>query len=316
MNSIDRSFPIYKIMRPTHSVGKALLVLSALAIIAAVGAVSSHYTGVGHPIIFSASGAGLATLGLIVYEIYLIRVGFTLKRCKKVKRSDESWLDAACNLEGKKAMEAIKLFVRLGADVNGKGSIPPLVWMAHKKNLEAVKYLVKHGADVNIKSRGEMIALLEAANNNDFKMVKFLLECKAKPDQQNSAKKTALHYAVENQNEKMVKLLLIYRANPHLKDFKGQTPLHYAEKSDNKEMVELLIDMNKERAALIARADITVKDIEQKTPHDLAKSNENSNVTTSLYYPTEALNRKVVKPSIDMQEERTLLNRTEQSLQG
>jgi len=233
MNKVDASIPFREIVSPTPSVGRALILLSALAVIGALSAVACHYSGLGTlPLILSATGGGgVAFLALTLYGIDRIQIGLMLRRVLKEKGKHETFLDAASTLGD---LKAIKWLVQRGADPNYIAShdnnwFTPLTLVAKQENLEAVRYLVEHGADINLQSpQHKRTALHEAARKNNLAMVRYLLSQRANPNLQDDIKRTPLHYAADHNNRAMVLLLLKHQADKTFQDQDGKTPYDIA----------------------------------------------------------------------------------------
>ena len=75
-------------------------------------------------------------------------------------------------------IEAIKLLVKHGADINAQNNDreTPLMYAASAGKFEAVKLLVKHGANINARNNFGHTALMRAANFGHYDVVRFLVE--------------------------------------------------------------------------------------------------------------------------------------------
>ncbi|AGJ99263.1 Ankyrin repeat domain protein [Wolbachia endosymbiont of Drosophila simulans wNo] len=110
-------------------------------------------------------------------------------------------------------------------------------------------------------------ALYFAAANGREGIVKALLTAEQiSVSEKDSFGKTTLHWAAERGHIEILNTLLGKKASVNIKDNYGETPLHYAAKNGHIEIVKILLAVD--------GIDINVKDKDEKTPFDLAKTEE------------------------------------------
>ena len=116
----------------------------------------------------------------------------------------------------------------------------PLAAAVICNNMDAAKLLIRHGGDVNqrVPNPTSMhfghTLLMVAVENSNPEMMKLLLQKKCDPNIAKENGATALHFVVTNQDKEFVKkalsLLMPHNAKPSLlkQDIHGNTPLHSA----------------------------------------------------------------------------------------
>src|SRR5579859_4201523 len=160
------------------------------------------------------------------------------QRLIDAKRRDDELMYASAN----RSMEAVKLLVSQGANVNPKGmshGLTPLTVAALKGRLDIVTFLIQHGAHVNANTTrhghsGYLVAegvgpqnptpLGSAAEEGQTEVVEYLIKKGAKVNGQDGSSYTPLMWACAGSgNPETVKALLRHGANITLKTDLGET---------------------------------------------------------------------------------------------
>lgn len=130
----------------------------------------------------------------------------------------------------KNNIEAIKLFINAGANINSRDDHgnTPLIYAVKKENIEIVKYLIASGANVNIENNLKETPIFYALQPSRTEILKLLIKAKANLNHQNEDGFTPLHKATEYDLDYIVELLIKKGANPDIKSKLGLTPLHLA----------------------------------------------------------------------------------------
>lgn len=144
---------------------------------------------------------------------------------------------------------AVRLLLRLGADVNAVGGYATALQAAAavKEGCQMVRLLLSKGADVNspAQGRGAMTALQAAVRAENQEAVELLLKAKADINAPPSPVegRTALQAAIETKNISLVRFLIKAGANIHAKAAfeDGRTCLQAASAAGSLELVELLL---------------------------------------------------------------------------
>ncbi|OHD12461.1 MAG: hypothetical protein A2086_07345 [Spirochaetes bacterium GWD1_27_9] len=152
---------------------------------------------------------------------------------------------ASCNSDP----EVIKLLVKAGENINGRGPYGKtvLMWAAsNNKNPEIVNTLIQLGAEVEAKTIDGSTALLECATTQtNYKVMESLINAGAKSDVLKSDNKSVLHLVLLiNPIPEMLIVLLRSNAKKHinLEDSEGTTPLIAACNKDIKpKILEMLV---------------------------------------------------------------------------
>jgi ankyrin repeat protein len=140
-------------------------------------------------------------------------------------------------------IQLVKLLLRKGADVNGRGTagFTPLIEAARRRRADLAKLLLGHGARPNQQSDDGDTALLFAANEGQTAMIDVLLDHGA--DINGGSGETPLAMAADTGWKDVVKLLISRGADVNLCRNGSMTPLECA-----------LIEGNQEVAALLRKA--------------------------------------------------------------
>jgi ankyrin repeat protein len=145
------------------------------------------------------------------------------------------------------SIDAMKLLLDAGADVNAKNAfaVTPLLWCTG--DLAKVSLLIDKGADVNARSKQSMTPLLVAASNGAADVVKLLLEKGANPQVRGSLNTTPLLVATggfagsTGNDNATINLLLQKGADVNAKDLTGATALMNASSYGNVAVMKMLL---------------------------------------------------------------------------
>jgi ankyrin repeat protein len=140
------------------------------------------------------------------------------------------------------SLDAMKLLLDAGADVNAKNTfdVTALLWCAN--DLAKARLLVEKGANVNAKSKqGRTPLIVAAAQDGNSQTVKLLLEKGADISASDSAKNTALTVAADANDTESVRLLIAKGADINAQNGFGDTPLMNAAAQGNVETMKLLL---------------------------------------------------------------------------
>jgi ankyrin repeat protein len=140
------------------------------------------------------------------------------------------------------SLDAMKILVDAGADVNAKNAlaVSPLLWCAG--DLEKVRLLVSKGADVNARSKqGQTPLLIAASQDGASEIVKLLLDKGADVSARGFMNTTTLLSATYANDTAIVELLLRKRVDVNAKDATGQTALMNAASYGNVEVTRMLL---------------------------------------------------------------------------
>ena len=142
-------------------------------------------------------------------------------------------------------VEVIRLLLEQGANPN-LSSIPgKMEWtalhLAVTASLEAVKLLLLHGADIN--SQGPLGTPLHlASEDSSIEVVKALLDNGAAIDAYDKCKETPLHIATKAGRSDIVAYLLRAGTNPNSPNEIFKTPLHIASQNGDIDTVKALLE--------------------------------------------------------------------------
>lgn len=140
------------------------------------------------------------------------------------------------------SLEAARILVAHGADVNARNDFGATALMWAASDQEKVRFLVAHGADVNARSKmGKTPLLLAAANDGSSATVKLLLEHGAILAVRDDGQSTPLLAAAYANDTATIRLLLDRGAAVDEKDVHGTTPLINAAQNGNLKAVEWLL---------------------------------------------------------------------------
>jgi ankyrin repeat protein len=140
------------------------------------------------------------------------------------------------------SLDAVKLLLDAGADVNAKNAfdVTALLWCANE--LAKVRSLIEKGANVNARSKqGRTALLIAAAHDGNSQTVKLLIEKGADISARDQMQKSALLEAAEANDTDSIRLLLAKGADWTAKNAFGDTPLMYAAAHGNAEVMRLLL---------------------------------------------------------------------------
>jgi len=153
-----------------------------------------------------------------------------------------------------KNLEAVKLLLDLGFDVNAKDNADntPLHLAVSRANYKKTKpsaiaiseLLIERNASVTARNNKEQTPLITAARGNaPLEIIILLLKHNSEIDAQDNEGNTALYYAVgRNQKKPIEQELYINKgADVNHKSLSGKTPLHYAAMRGSAEMINFLI---------------------------------------------------------------------------
>ncbi|KAG2363595.1 hypothetical protein BDR07DRAFT_1460170 [Suillus spraguei] len=132
-------------------------------------------------------------------------------------------------------------------------NVTPLHWAAINAQLATCRYLIEQGAEIDaIGGDLQATPLQWAARNGYLYIVQLLISHNADPTIADTQGYNSLHLVTHSSS---------HGANPNLKDDTGLTPLHWAVVRGNRVILRRLIEMG---------ADIHAKDLENRTPRDMA----------------------------------------------
>ncbi len=145
------------------------------------------------------------------------------------------------------AIEAAKLLIEAGADVNAKDNKQdsPYLYAGAEGKLEILKLTVAAGADLKSTNRYGGTALTPAAHHGHLDVVKYLVTTDIDIDQVNNLGWTALLEAIILGNgnptyQQIVKALLDAGADKTISDDNNDTPLDHANMKQQFEIINIL----------------------------------------------------------------------------
>ena len=148
------------------------------------------------------------------------------------------------NINTTSSIDAIKLLIKYGANVNytGKsGWTSPIYCCLYSKNIELIELFIENGADINIKSESEYTLLtylqspfIRRDSTKDLQIFKLLIRKGIHVDYQNNVGMTPMMTCFYNNYHESikydyVKLLLDNKADIYIKDNKGDNIFKYLE---------------------------------------------------------------------------------------
>lgn len=140
------------------------------------------------------------------------------------------------------SIEAVKLLLDAGADVNAKNDFgaTALLWCA--RDGEKARLLIEHGADVNARSKqGRTPLMLAGMRQGGSDLVALLLSKGADVNVADTRGETALGLAAEYGDFETVRLLIANKADIQARNRKGETPVIEASTRTQPEILHLLI---------------------------------------------------------------------------
>ncbi|MBS1824344.1 MAG: ankyrin repeat domain-containing protein [Acidobacteria bacterium] len=140
------------------------------------------------------------------------------------------------------SIEAMRLLMKAGADVNAKNGLDAtsLVWSA--SNAEKAKLLIDAGAQVNVRTKMSRTPLMMAASYpGNTATVKLLLEKGADTTVTEVRGNTALVDAARTDNTEAIRLLLEHKVDLDAGDFGGITALGHAASHSNIAAMKMLL---------------------------------------------------------------------------
>jgi ankyrin repeat protein len=140
------------------------------------------------------------------------------------------------------SIEAMKLLLEAGADVNGKNNFgaTALLWCA--RDGDKARLLIERGADVNAQSKqGRTPLMLAAMRDGGSDVVALLLSKGADPKAADARGDTALGLAALYGDLETVRLLVAKGADVHAANQKGETPIVQAAVQMRPDAVRFLI---------------------------------------------------------------------------
>ncbi len=145
------------------------------------------------------------------------------------------------------AIEAAKLLIEAGADVNAKDNKQdsPYLYAGAEGKLEILKLTITSGANLKSTNRYGGTALTPAAHHGHVEVVRYLVTTDVDIDQVNNLGWTALLEAVilGNGNEtyqEIIKILLDAGADKSISDGNNDTPLDHAKMKQQIKVIKLL----------------------------------------------------------------------------
>jgi ankyrin repeat protein len=166
----------------------------------------------------------------------------TLLKASDVNLKDQKESTPLMHAAAFGSVEAMKILLDAGADVNAKNalSVSPILWCAG--DLEKVRLLVSKGADVNAHSKQNQTPLLIAASHDGAsEIVRLLLDKGADASARGFMNTTPLLSATYANDAAIVKMLLQKGVDVNAKDATGQTPLMSAASYGNVEVTRMLL---------------------------------------------------------------------------
>ncbi|QJT94912.1 ankyrin repeat domain-containing protein [Wolbachia endosymbiont of Diaphorina citri] len=207
---------------------------------------------------------------------YLIKKEASLKAKNK---DGETPLDLAVQ---KNYIDIIEFLKKTQLDLDKE-----LLAVANSDDLNRVKALVSQGASLEAKDNSDNTPLHNACNNGYVKVVEYLVEEGASLKAKNKDGEAPLHVAVQHDGTLEVIEFILSRDLSGINDVtnEGRTPLHLAIKGNKPDTIELLLRKG---------ASIVVKDKNGKTPLDLAKQEDYTNIIEMIEEVQSELDEKLL----------------------
>lgn len=166
--------------------------------------------------------------------------------------------------------EIAKLLISRGANVNATDYLnrTPLHYATKEKATKVAEALIENGANIEIATTKGWTPLFDASRWESFEIIDMLLKAGADVTKTDSNGNTPLHIAVSFYRYEITKKVLGIGVPINTQNKKGQTALHIASKPRSvvKEQKDIVLELLKQGA------DKTMKDSDNKTPFDIAKS--------------------------------------------
>ncbi|MBP5427568.1 MAG: ankyrin repeat domain-containing protein [Clostridiales bacterium] len=141
-------------------------------------------------------------------------------------------------------LEAVLDKKDLNSNMEGEGSLSPLMYALRRSNISLVKVLISLGVDVNCVDKYANTPLKDICSSTEnitnIRIAKLLIDNGADINKENYRGITALMIACCSDNIGFVKLLLVEGADVLKKNKNGKTALDMAQEIDNKDMINLL----------------------------------------------------------------------------
>lgn len=188
--------------------------------------------------------------------------------------NDSTALHLACKMNCEKI---VNILVKANVDLNATDSDgdTPLIIACRQQNLKIVSMLLALNVFLNIKNKFGKTALIYASKNNSLSILRTLIKYNADLDIQDDKGNSALIYSASNNLTSITNELNMAGANLDLQNKIGRTALIEAVLYNQKQtQVETLGSYDSAIAKLLVAngADLSIKDIHNKTAYDYAKS--------------------------------------------
>lgn len=193
-------------------------------------------------------------------------------------------------------MEAVRIFLQRGADVNGLDAYQnaPLHWaIAH---VPMTRLLLEEGARVNAKNDEGRTALHWAVQEGQEAVAKVLIEAGADVNAADENGFTPLHAASLKGLAGIVRLLLANAARADVEDVDGWMPLHAAVLRKHDAVVGLLVGRRKDGPEIVAQTTELLQDGVVRTMWDekAQEKSAGSTVVSGLRYAANTGNAEMV----------------------
>ena len=129
----------------------------------------------------------------------------------------------------------------LNLNITDEADRTPLMEACTHKALPAIELFVKSGADINARNKKGETAFFRAAGSGSTDVMTQLKTLGADINMPNNNQQTPLMLSVNRFNQRTLEWLLENHANVNIKDMQGNTALMYAIASNRKDSVEALL---------------------------------------------------------------------------
>ncbi len=152
------------------------------------------------------------------------------------------------------SVDAMKLLIGAGADVNAKNSFAATALMWCANDMAKVRLLVDNGANVNARSKqGRTPLMIASAGDGNSEVVKLLIDKGADISVKDNSNSTALLEAIDANDNATIRLLIANGADVNARNKSGDTALMIASSYGNVEIMHELLskgaDVNTESAS-------------------------------------------------------------------